>query len=267
MIETQHCMNLLSNLGLETSAECLESCLSQATKQKSTYVDFLTKLLNTEQDVRQQRSYETRLKLSRLPQKKDLDSFDFNFQPSLDEQQIRELATLNFAVRKENLVLLGPPGVGKSHLGMALCMEAIKKGLIAYFTTMDRLMDDLVRADLDGRLAKRWKVYRRPDLLMIDEIGYKPLDKVTGNLFFQLVCLRYEKGSLILTSNKGFSDWGELMGNTAMATAILDRLLHHAHVINIRGGSYRMKERKQFLDLVDLKEPIKTKQQSEAGQF
>ena len=102
---------------------------------------------------------------------------------------------------------------------------------------------------------------------MIDEIGYKPLDKVTGNLFFQLVCLRYEKGSLILTSNKGFSDWGELMGNTAMATAILDRLLHHAHVINIRGGSYRMKERKQFLDLVDLKEPIKTKQQSEAGQF
>lgn len=251
MLETQNCMNLLNNLGLATSAAYLEACLSQATKQKSTYVHFLTELLNAEQDVRQQRSYETRLKLSRLPHKKDLDSFDFHFQPSLDEQQIRELATLNFAARKENLVLLGPPGVGKSHLGMAICMEAIKKGMIAYFTTMDRLLDDLGRADRDGRLAKRWKVYRRPDLLMVDEIGYKPLDQVTGNLFFQLVCLRYEKGSMILTSNKGFADWGELMGNTAMATAILDRLLHHAHVINIRGGSYRMKERKESLALMD----------------
>lgn len=261
MLETQHCMNLLETLGLATSAEYLESCLSRASKQKSTYVSFLTELLDAEQKVRQQRSYETRLKLSHLPQKKDLDSFDFSFQPSLDEQQIRELATLNFATHKDNLVLLGPPGVGKSHLGMALCMEAIKKGMIAYFTTMDRLLEDLGRADRDGKLSKRWKVYRRPDLLMIDEIGYKPLDQVTGNLFFQLVCLRYEKGSMILTSNKGFEDWGEMMGNVAMATAILDRLLHHAHVINIRGRSFRMKERKEFLNGTE------TKLRGEAGQF
>lgn len=120
---------------------------------------------------------------------------------------------------------------------MAICMEAIQKGMIVYFTTMDRLINDLSRADREGRLSRRWKVYQRPDILMIDEIGYKALDQANGNLFFQLVCLR-------LTSNSSFTDWEELMGNAAMATAILDRLLHHAHVLNIWGCSYRMKERK-----------------------
>lgn len=255
MLETQYCTNLLTSLGLDTSSEYLDACLNRATKQKSTYVTFLEELLEAEQLARQQRSYETRLKLSHLPQKKDLKSFDFSFQPSLDEKQVREFATLNFATQKENLVLLGPPGVGKSHLGMAICMEAIQKGMIAYFTTMERLMDDLSRADREGRLSKRWKVYQRPDLLMIDEIGYKALDQVTGNLFFQLVCLRYEKGSMILTSNSSFADWGDLMGNVAMATAILDRLLHHAHVLNIRGNSYRMKERKALATATGIPAP------------
>lgn len=145
--------------------------------------------------------HETRLKLSHLPQKKDLKSFDFSFQPSLDEKQVRELATLNFVTQKENLVLLGPPGVGKSHLRMAICMEAIQKGMIVYFTTMDRLIGDISKADREERLSKRWKAYQRPDILIIDEMGYKALDQASGNLFFQLVCLRYEKGSMILTSN------------------------------------------------------------------
>ena len=130
-------------------------------------------------------------------------------------------------------------------MGIGLCLEAVSKGMTVYFTSMDKLLTDLSKAQNEGKLSRRWKVYQRPDILMIDEIGYINLNRVTGNLFFQLVCMRYEKGSIILTSNKGFGDWGELMGDTALATAILDRLLHHAHVVNIRGDSYRMKERRK----------------------
>ena len=245
MVELEHTLNLLDHLGLPNSARTLETCLNEATRTDSTYLSFLTALLEAEQQERQQRSLETRLKLSRLPQQKLLESFDFHHQPGIDERQIRELATLAFARRQENLIFLGPPGVGKSHLGIGLCMEAIQKGLIAYFTSMDRLLADLSKAQQEGHLERRWKVYRRPDILMIDEIGYSNLTRETGALFFQLICLRYEQGSVILTSNKGFGDWGELMGDTALATAILDRLLHHAHVVNIRGDSYRMKERRK----------------------
>ncbi|PKK40394.1 Mobile element protein [Clostridiaceae bacterium JG1575] len=244
-METEHVVDLLEMLGLPSSASALEPCLNEAARQDSTYLSFLTQLLEAERHVRQRRSLETRLKLSRLPQQKRLEGFDFKYQSSIDERQIRELASLAFAARKENLIFLGPPGVGKSHLGIALCMEAIQKGMTAYFTSMDRLLADLSKAEREGQLERRWKVYRRPDILMIDEIGYSRLKQDTGNLFFQLVCMRYEQGSMILTSTKGFGDWGDLMGDTALATAILDRLLNHAHVVNIRGDSYRMKERKK----------------------
>jgi DNA replication protein DnaC len=206
-------------------------------------LDFLNRLLRDEAEFRHKRSEETRLKLSRLPQKKTLDEFDFKFQPSLDERQIRELATLSFIHRQENVILLGPPGVGKSHIAISLAVEAIHQGLSVYFVSMERLLDDLRKAYNVGKLSHRWKVYQRPGLLVIDEIGYTQLDRVSGSLFFQLVCSRYKKGSMILTSNKGFGEWGELMGDIPLATAILDRLLHHAHVVNIRGQSYRMKSR------------------------
>lgn len=245
MVELEHAFDLLNQLGLPISANALDACLDDAAKADCTYLIFLTKLLEAEFLSRQQRSLETRLKFSRLPQKKGLDSFDFSFQPTIDERQIRELETLVFAHRQENAIFLGPPGVGKSHLGIGLCLEAVNKGMTVYFTSMDKLLTDLSKAQNEGKLSRRWKVYQRPDILMIDEIGYINLNRVTGNLFFQLVCMRYEKGSIILTSNKGFGDWGELMGDTALATAILDRLLHHAHVVNIRGDSYRMKERRK----------------------
>ena len=259
MIELEHAYTLLEQLGLPTSASSLDACLDDAAKSDSTYLSFLTRLLEAEQMMRQQRSLETRLKLSRLPQKKQLNNFDFQFQPNIDERQIRELETLAFAHRQENILLLGPPGVGKSHLGIGLCMEAVNKGMTVYFTSMDRLLLDLSKAQNEGKLERRWKVYQRPAILMIDEIGYTNLNRVTGNLFFQLVCMRYEQGSMILTSNKGFGEWGELMGDTALATAILDRLLHHAHVVNIRGESYRMKERRKVGSGVFAAPPIEAK--------
>ena len=259
MMEVEHAYTLLEQLGLSASARTLEACLNDAAKSDSTYLSFLTRLLETEQEMRQQRSLQTRLKLSRLPPKKRLDSFDFQFQPNMDERQIRELESLAFAHRQENILFLGPPGVGKSHLGIGLCMTALQKGMTVYFTSMDRLLADLFKAHNEGKLERRWKVYQRPSILMIDEIGYTNLNRTMGNLFFQLVCMRYEQGSMILTSNKGFGEWGELMGDTALATAILDRLLHHAHVVNIRGESYRMKERRKVGEGFFSAPPIETK--------
>lgn len=265
MHETTHVMDLLEALGLPTAALSLEACLNDAARQDSTYLSFLTELLRTERQVRQERSYLTRLKLSGLPPAKQLDNFDFTFQPTIDERQIHELATLAFAQRQENLIFLGPPGVGKSHLGIALCLEAIQQGMTVYFTSMDRLLADLSRAEREERLERRWKIYRRPDILMIDEIGYSRLKPDNGNLFFQLVCMRYESGSMILTSNKGFGDWADLMGDTALATAILDRLLHHAHVVNIRGDSYRMKDRRKAGGLFTTVPPLENNPVLETG--
>lgn len=267
MIELEHAKDLLEQLDLSQSALSLENQLNEAARTEPTYLSFLTRLLESERDVRQQRSLETRLKLSRLPVKKRLDSFDFTFQPSIDERQIRELATLAFVGKQENVLFLGPPGVGKSHLGAALCMEAIQEGKTAYFTSMDRLIVDLQKAEREGKLERRWKVYRRPDILMIDEIGYSRLQPQAANLFFQLVCLRYESGSMILTSNKGFGDWGELLGDLALATATLDRLLHHAHVVNIRGDSYRMKTRKKTGGVYATATPLENNPVLQAGQF
>ena len=243
MVELEHVRLMLENLGLSQSALTLDSHLEYSTREESTYLRFLSRLLEDECDARRKRSEETRLKLSCLPHRKTLAEFDFSFQPGIDERQIRELATLSFIHRQENIILLGPPGVGKSHIAIGLAVEAIQQGMSVYFISMDRLLNDLRKADREGRLERRMKVYQRPKLLLIDEIGYAQLDRPSGNLFFQMICSRYEKGSIILTSNKSFGEWGELMGDTPLATAILDRLLHHAHVVNIKGQSYRLKNR------------------------
>jgi DNA replication protein DnaC len=186
-----------------------------------------------------------RLQLAHFPFVKTFEQFDFGFQPSLDERQIRELRSLRFIHEASKVILLGPPGVGKTHLSVALAEEAIRSGLGAYFITAHDLAADLGRAYREGRLDRRMRVYLAPKVLVIDEVGYLPLDDLGATIFFQLVSARYERGSIILTSNKSYGDWGSIFGDSIIATAILDRLLHHSTTLNIRGESYRLKDRRK----------------------
>jgi DNA replication protein DnaC len=235
----------LATLGLTEADAVVEAHLERAATEERAYAEVLCELLDREVEARRARYLRTRMRLAHLPFIKTLDQFDFGFQPSIDERQIRELRTLRFVHDASNVIFLGPPGVGKTHLAVALAVEAIHAGFSAYFITAHDLTADLGRAYREGRLDRRLRVYLAPRVLVIDEMGYLPLDDLGATIFFQLVSARYERGSIVLTSNKSYGDWGAIFGDPIIATAILDRLLHHSTTVNIRGDSYRLKERKK----------------------
>jgi DNA replication protein DnaC len=239
--------NSLVALRMPRALEVLDATLRRIEQGQIDGIEALDQLLIEELAVRENRRIKTALTLARLTNIKTLAGFDFTFQPSLDRQRVLALAELTFIDRAEVVHLLGPPGTGKTHLASALAIEAVKAGRSVYFSTLADIVASLAQAEREAKLRERISYLRRPQLLVVDEIGYLPITPGGGNLFFQLVNARYEKGAMILTSNRGFAEWGEVFGDPVVATALLDRLLHHAVVIQIEGASYRLR---QHADLV-----------------
>jgi DNA replication protein DnaC len=220
----------------------LEQLVHRADTEQLGYLDFLDLIIEEELGTREGRRFRAALRQSKLPHHKTLDEFEFSFQPDLDVRKVKDLASLSFIDTKSNIALLGPPGVGKTHLAAALAVSACRAGHSIYFTSLDDMIRHL-RADELGRLIRKMHAYTRPAVLIIDEVGYLPLDRSDANLVFQIISRRYENGPIILTSNKAFSEWGQIFCDDVLATAILDRLLHHCEVLAINGPSYRLKHR------------------------
>jgi DNA replication protein DnaC len=234
-------------LRMPRALEVLDATVRRIEQGEIDGIEALDQLLVEELTIRENRRVKTALVMARLNTIKTLAGFDFSFQPSLDRNRVLALAELTFIDRAEVVHLLGPPGTGKSHLAVALAVEAVKAGRSVAFATLADLIASLAKAERDGSLRERLRYLCRAALLVVDEIGYLPVIPGGGNLFFQLVNARYEKGAMILTSNRGFAEWGEVFGDPVVATALLDRLLHHAVVVPIEGASYRLR---QHADLV-----------------
>jgi DNA replication protein DnaC len=235
----------LKRLQLTYLRETLAAVLSQAAKEEWTYLEFLDQILRREVDAKQGKRIQMGMQIAHFPCVRTIEGFDFAFQPSADERLIRELSTGTFIAHGENVLIFGPPGVGKSHLAIGLGRKIVEQGHTVRFTTATALLATLGKAETEGGLSDKLTEFGKPRLLIIDELGYLPFERRAAHLFFQLVNRRYEKGSLLVTTNQRVSDWGMVFGDEVLATAILDLLLHHSHTLMITGESYRLREKRK----------------------
>jgi len=236
-------LNNIDELRLEKIKSCLADYLDSIKSRELTPLEILKDLTDMELEAKKVRSAKSRIGIANFPYERTIQDFDFDYQPSINKREIIDLATLRFIEQKQNILFIGSPGVGKTHLATAIGMEAAQKRYITYFISCHDLIAQLCLAYRENRLESRLRHYSKYRLLIIDEIGYLPIDKLGANLFFQLIARRYEKNSTIITTNQPFSKWAEVFDDSVIAAAILDRLLHHSTIINITGKSYRTKDK------------------------
>jgi DNA replication protein DnaC len=262
--------DMLADLKMPGSLEAVDGILGDIDGGRLAATDAINRLLSAQITLRNNRRLQTAMRSSRLPAVKTLESFEFSFQPSIKREQIESLHELAFIDRKENVVLLGPPGVGKTHLAISLAVAAAQRGRRVYYGTLIDLITSLEEAQAAGHLTRRLAVLTHPSLLVVDEIGYLPINHTGAVLFFQLMNRRYERASTVLTSNKGFEQWGDVLGDDVMAAALIDRVLHHCHLVNIRGNSYRMRAHTELYralqsDVENSSEAVRPPRKSKTG--
>lgn len=241
-------INGLSDLGMHEMQNNIDFYADLVNKGEKSFTQAFEELIKIEKDSNKIRAENACVKTAGFPFYKTMDEFDFSFQPNINKRELLDLNQLNFIDKQENILFVGSSGVGKTHLAVSIGISAARARYSTYFITFEALMNQLKKALIENRLESRLKFFAKYKVLIIDEIGYMPIDQDSSNLFFQLIARRYEKHCTIITTNMPFSKWADIFGSATLSNAILDRLLHHSQIVSINGPSYRLKEKRAFLE-------------------